>query len=62
MGVFKQLLIREGRGYKNRGETIKWWFSLETGSWFLLKEICIKMSLSFTELEPPSRWKMVTSD
>ena len=46
MGVFKQLLIREGRGYKNRGETINWWFSLETGSWFLLEEICITMSLS----------------
>jgi len=62
MGVFKQLLIREGRGYKNRGETIKWWFSLETGSLFLLKEICITMSLSSsTELEPPPRWRMVTS-
>ena len=49
------MLIREGKGYRNRGETIKWWYSLETGSWFLLKEICITMSLSFTELEPPPR-------
>ena len=24
-------------GYRNRRETIKWWYSLETGSWFLLK-------------------------
>ena len=32
------MLIREGRVYRNRGETIKWWYSLETGSWFLLKK------------------------
>ena len=38
------MLIREGREYRNRGETIKWWYSLETGSWFLLKEICITVS------------------
>ena len=41
------MLIREGRGYRNRGETIKWWYSLETGSWFLLKEICITVSFEF---------------
>ena len=45
--VDKELLIREGREYKNRGETIKWWYSLETGSWFLLKEIYITMSFEF---------------
>ena len=39
---FKQLLIREGRGYRNRG-TIKWWYSLETGFWFLLKKKKKKM-------------------
>ena len=32
------MLIGEGRGYRNRGETIKWWYSLQTGSWFLLKK------------------------
>ena len=41
------MLIREGRGYRNRGETIKGWYSLETGSWFLLKEICITVSFEF---------------
>ena len=41
------MLIREGREYRNRGETIKWWYSLETGSWFLLKEICLTMSFEF---------------
>ena len=56
------MLIREGREYINRGEKIKWWYSLETRSWFLLKEIYITMSLSSTELEPPPRWRMVTSD
>ena len=49
-------------GIQKGGETIKWWYSLETGSWFLLREICITMSLSSTELEPPRRWRMVTSD
>ena len=44
------------------GETIKSWYSLQTKSWFLLKEICITTSLSSsTELEPPPRLKMVTS-
>ena len=33
------MLIREERGYKNRRKTIKWWYSLETGSWFLQKNI-----------------------
>ena len=57
------MLIREEREYRNRGETIKWWYSLETGFWFLLKEIYITMSLSSSiELEPPPRWRMVTSD
>ena len=37
------MLIREGRGYRNRGGTIKWWYSLETGSWFLLKKKKKKM-------------------
>ena len=32
------MLIGEGRVYRNRGETIKWWYSFETGSWFLLKK------------------------
>ena len=41
------MLIREGREYGNRGETIKWWYSLERGSWFLPKEICITMSFEF---------------
>ena len=41
------MLIREGREYRNRGETIKWWYSLQTGSWFLPKEICITMSFEF---------------
>ena len=30
-GRFKQLPIREGKKYRNRGETIKWWYSLEMG-------------------------------
>ena len=41
------MLIREGREYRKRGETVKWWYSLQTGSWFLLKEICITMSFEF---------------
>ena len=41
------MLIREGRGCINRGETIKWWYNLETGSWFLLKKICIKNVFEF---------------
>ena len=49
------MLIREGSGYRNRGETIKWWYSLETGSWFLLKEICITVSLSSTVLGAPTQ-------
>ena len=57
MGVFKQLLIRKGRGYRNRGRTIKWWYSLEIGSWFLLKEICITMSLS---PHPGGGWELQT--
>ena len=32
---------------QNRGETIKWWYSLEAGSYFLSKEICITMSFEF---------------
>ena len=57
------MLIREGREYRNRGETIKWWYSLETRSWFLLKEIYITMSFEFFyRTGPPPRWKMVTSD
>ena len=49
-------------GERTRSRRVLNWYSLQTESWFLLKEICITMSLSFTELEPPSRWKMVTSD
>ena len=45
-GGFKQLLIREGREYRKRGE-IKQWYSLEIGSQFLLKEIRITMSFEF---------------
>ena len=41
------MLIREGREYRNRGKTIKWWYSLETGSYFLPKEICITLSFEF---------------
>ena len=42
------MLIREGREYRNRGEAIKWCLkSLETRSWFLLKEIYITMSFEF---------------
>ena len=44
------LFIRLGNWHKG-------WYSLQTESWFLLKEICITMSLS-----PPPRWRMVTSD
>ena len=41
------MLIREGREYRNRGKTIRWSYSLETGSYFLPKEICITMSFEF---------------
>ena len=49
------MLIREGREYRNRGETIKWWYSLETGSWFLLKEICLTMSFEFYRTGAPTQ-------
>ena len=49
------MLIREGREYRNRGETIKWWYSLETGSYFLLKEICITMSFEFYRTGAPTQ-------
>ena len=49
------MLIREGREYRNRGETIKWWYSLETGSWFLLKEICMTMSCEFYRTGAPTQ-------
>ena len=49
------MLIREGREYRNRGETIKWWYSLETGSQFLLKEICIIMSFEFYRTVAPTQ-------
>ena len=57
----KRLLIREGRGYRNRRGRIKSWYSLETGSWLLLKKIGLIMSLSSTEPGPRPRWRMVTS-
>ena len=49
------MLIREGREYRDRGETIKWWYSLETGSRFLLKEICITMSFEFYRTGAPTQ-------
>ena len=49
----KQLLIREGREY--RGKTIKWRYSLETGSYFLPKEICITMSFEFYRTGAPTQ-------
>ena len=39
---------KSGKGENTEtGETFKWWYSLETGSYILLKEICIKMSFEF---------------
>ena len=47
------MLIREGREYRKRGETVKWWYSLQTGSWFLLKEICITKSFEVAQMVKP---------
>ena len=35
MGRFKLLLIKEGKGYRDKGETVKWHFGAE--SWFPIK-------------------------